>query len=110
MATNLKPLASKRRIISPTMPRCTASGFSMINVRSVLADILQIVLLIRRCLDVNLCKKTNGKDNDVRKDEPFILLLQHANHGISACHHRNSHNGIVTTLMRNDTSRAKKKW
>lgn len=39
-ATNLKPLASKRLIISPTSPRWTPSGLTMIKVRSWLPAII----------------------------------------------------------------------
>ncbi len=34
MATSLNPLASKRLMTSPTMPRCTPSGFTMIKLIS----------------------------------------------------------------------------
>lgn len=40
MATNLKPLASKRLMISPTSPRWTPSGLIMIKVRSWLPAII----------------------------------------------------------------------
>lgn len=39
-ATNLKPLASKRLRISPTSPRWTPSGLTMIKVRSWLPAII----------------------------------------------------------------------
>lgn len=39
MATNLKPLASKRLMIFPTMPRWTPSGFTIMKVRSLFAAI-----------------------------------------------------------------------
>jgi len=34
MATSLKPFCSKRRMISPTSPRCTPSGLMAMKVRS----------------------------------------------------------------------------
>ena len=39
-ATSLKPLASKRLMISPTSPRWTPSGLTMMKVRSVLPDMM----------------------------------------------------------------------
>ena len=41
IATNLNPFFSNLLMISPTRPRCTASGLSMIKVLSLLADIFR---------------------------------------------------------------------
>src|SRR3990170_2373562 len=45
--TSLRPRDSNRRTISPTSPRCTPSGFTRQNVRSVPSRLLRRLLLLR---------------------------------------------------------------
>ena len=54
IATNLKPLASNRLIISPTNPRWTPSGLTMMKVRSLFPDILIVIQVKNENKTVNI--------------------------------------------------------
>lgn len=48
IATSLKPFSSNRWTILPTKPRCTPSGLTMMNVRSLFSAIINLQIICRR--------------------------------------------------------------
>src|SRR3990170_1646723 len=70
--TSLRPRDSNRRTISPTSPRCTPSGFTRQNVRSVASRLLRRLLLLRLRIEPVLQDLLSGG----RVEERDVLVLR----------------------------------
>lgn len=73
-ATNLKPLASKRLMISPTSPRWTPSGLTMMKVRSWLPAILLAIIENRANSEQIMykCKTRNEYERETQFDYSYV--------------------------------------